>query len=67
MHIQQHTSPGLAHIDAHSLWRFRTTPDEVQRCTVRRLALCGLQEEEIAARTGWSADRVRRVIREEIA
>lgn len=65
MYVPQHKSSGSAHID-DNLWRFRATPDDVQRCTVRRLALCGLPDHEIAARTGWSVDRVRRVMREEI-
>jgi len=50
-----------------SIWNFRATPQEVQRCTVRRLALCGLPDHEIAARTGWPIDRVRSVMREDVA
>lgn len=46
-------------------WHFRVMPPEVQRGAVRRLALSGLAEEDIAARTGWSVDSVRRVILED--
>jgi hypothetical protein len=46
-------------------WHFRAMPPEVQRGAVRRLALSGLSEEDIAARTGWSVDSVRRVILED--
>ena len=47
-----------------SLWHFRAIPDSVQECTVRRLALSGLPDYEIVARTGWPVDRVRRLMRE---
>jgi hypothetical protein len=40
-------------------WHFRALPNDVQRGTIRRLALCGLDEREIAARTGLSVDSVR--------
>jgi hypothetical protein len=46
-------------------WHFRAMPPEVQRGAIRRLALSGLPEEDIAARTGWSADSVRRVVLED--
>jgi hypothetical protein len=42
-------------------------PHEEQESTVRRLAVCGLPEQEIAARTGWSIDRVDQVMREQFA
>ena len=46
-------------------WHFRAMPPEVQRGAIRRLALSGLAEEDIAARTGWSVDSVRRAILED--
>ena len=54
---------GSARIDTRSLWLFRALPDEEQESTVRRLAVFGLPSDDIAARTGWSADRVRQVMR----
>ena len=63
MQTGKHDSPGSARVDPQILWRFRATPDEVQQCSVRRLALCGLPDYEIAARTGWSIQRVREEIR----
>jgi hypothetical protein len=44
---------------------FGVMPLETQRVTVRRLVLSGLQHEEIAARTGWSSEAVRRFIAED--
>ncbi len=43
-------------------WHFRAMPPEVQRGAIRRLALSGVAEEDIAARTGWSVESVRRAI-----
>ena len=54
---------GSARKEARSLWLFRALPDEEQESTVRRLAVFGLASDDIAARTGWSADRVRQVMR----
>jgi hypothetical protein len=65
MQIQQQSSPGSVELDRQSLWHFRVLPAEAQRCTVRRLTLCGFSDEEIAARTGWPLDRVRQVRREQ--
>ena len=47
------------------LWHFRALPQDVQRVTIRRLALSGLSHEEIAARIGLPQDVVRRVIAED--
>lgn len=63
MQTGKHDSLGAARLDQQTLWHFRAIPDEVQRCSVRRLALCGLPDHEIAARTGWSIQRVREEIR----
>ena len=54
---------GSAGKEARSLWLFRALPDEEQESTVRRLAVFGLPSDDIAARTGWSVDRVRQVMR----
>lgn len=46
-------------------WHFRAMPPDAQRGAIRRLALSGLTEENIAARTGWSVDSVRRAVLED--
>jgi hypothetical protein len=46
-------------------WYFRAMPTDAQRGAIRRLALSGFTEEDIAARTGLSADVVRRAVRED--
>ena len=58
-------SESSAVLGGQSIWHFRAIPDDVQRCTVRRLMLCGLSEAEIAARTGLPVERIRQVMREE--
>jgi len=65
MQIEKQLSSRYTQLDP-GVWYFRSTPDEVQRCTVRRLALCGLPDYEIAARTGWPLDRIRKVMREDV-
>ena len=50
--------PGRASVGSLLHWHFRAMPPEVQRGAIRRLALSGLAEEDIAARIGWSVDRV---------
>ncbi|MFC4307776.1 hypothetical protein ACFPN2_01670 [Steroidobacter flavus] len=59
--------PGTSGVAADSPmhWHFRALPDEVQRGTIRRLAISGLHEREIAARTGLSIDSVRRAVAED--
>jgi hypothetical protein len=57
--------PGIASVDSPLHWHFRAMPREVQRGVIRRLALSGVADEDIAARTGWSVDRVRRVVQED--
>jgi hypothetical protein len=44
---------------------FRVMPSDVQRGAIRRLALSGLRDDEIAARIGWPIDSVRRAIAED--
>jgi hypothetical protein len=44
---------------------FLVQPSEAQRTAVRRLALSGMPDHDIAAATGWSVDNVRRVIAED--
>ncbi len=46
-------------------WHFRALPHDVQRVTIRRLALSGLREQEIAIRTGLPEESVRRAIAED--
>lgn len=57
--------PGIASVGSPVQWHFRAMPPEVQRGAIRRLALSGVADEDIAARTGWSVDRVRRVVQED--
>jgi len=45
--------------------QFQRLPPEAQRVTVWRLAWSGLPPEQIAERTGWSAEQVRRAMHEE--
>jgi hypothetical protein len=42
--------------------QFRSIPSDAQRATLRRLALRGLDDVEIAALTGWTPDQVRTVL-----
>ena len=57
--------PGIASVGSPLHWHFRAMPPEVQRGVIRRLALSGVADDDIAARTGWSVDRVRRVVQED--
>ena len=57
------TSAALAGSPVH--WHFRALPDDVQRVTIRRLALSGLREKDIAIRTGLPEESVRRAISED--
>jgi DNA-directed RNA polymerase specialized sigma24 family protein len=47
--------------------RFRQLPPEAQRAALWRLAWSGLAPEQIAERTGWSVEQVRRAMHEELA
>jgi len=64
MQTFERSSTSSPPVEQWNSWHFTATPDDVQRCTVRRLALCGLPAEEIAARTGWTIDRVRQAMPE---
>jgi hypothetical protein len=45
--------------------QFQRLPPEVKRAALWRLAWTGLTIEQIAQRTGWSVEQVRRAIDEE--
>ena len=45
--------------------QFQRLPPEAQRATLWRLAWSGLAPEQIAERTGWPAEQVRRAMHEE--
>ena len=47
--------------------QFQRLPPEAQRAALWRLAWSGLAPEQIAERTGWSAEQVRRAMRDEVA
>jgi len=42
--------------------QFRLLTPDAQRSAIRRLALSGLDDEEIAEKTGWSAAAAREVL-----
>ena len=46
-------------------FQFRAMPTEAQRGAIRRLALSGFAEQDIAAKTGLSLDVVRRAVRDD--
>lgn len=46
--------------------QFKRLPPEAQRATLWRLAWSGLPPEQIAERTGLSAEQVRRAMHEEV-
>ena len=43
--------------------QFRLLTQDAQRSAIRRLALSGLDDEEIAEKTGWTESQVREVLR----
>jgi len=45
---------------------FRRLPPEAQRAALWRLAWSGLSPEQIALRTGWSVEQVRRAMHDEL-
>jgi DNA-directed RNA polymerase specialized sigma24 family protein len=47
--------------------QFQRLPPEAQRATLWRLAWSGLTPEQIAGRTGWSTEQVRRAMHDELA
>jgi hypothetical protein len=46
-------------MDRRTRFEFNLWAPEAQRSAIRRLALSGLDDDEIAARTGWTAAQVR--------
>lgn len=46
-------------------WHFRAMPSDIQRGAIRRLALSGLTDSEIAVQIGWPVERVRQTIAED--
>lgn len=49
-------------MDRKTKLQFRLLTPDAQRSAIRRLALSGLDDEEIAARTGWTATDIRGVL-----
>jgi DNA-directed RNA polymerase specialized sigma24 family protein len=47
--------------------QFQRLPPEAQRAALWRLAWSGLAPEQIAERTGWSAEQVRRAMHDELS
>jgi len=47
--------------------QFQRLPAEAQRAALWRLALSGLTPEQVAARTGWPVEQIRRAIDEGVA
>jgi DNA-directed RNA polymerase specialized sigma24 family protein len=47
--------------------QFQRLPPEARRATLWRLAWSGLTPEQIAKRTGWTAEQVRRAMHDELA
>ena len=65
MDTLEHGSTGVAPLGSPVHWHFRALPREAQRGAIRRLALSGLNEDQIAASTGLPVDSVRRAIAED--
>jgi hypothetical protein len=65
MDTTEYTSTSATALGSPVHWHLRALPHDVQRGIIRRLALSGLQEEQIAARTGLSVENVRRAISED--
>ena len=49
-------------MDKRAQLQFRRLTADAQRSAIRRLALRGLSDEEIAQETGWFASDIRRVL-----
>ena len=47
--------------------QFQRLPPEAQRAALWRLAWTGLAPEQIAKRTGWTPEQVRRAMHDELA
>ncbi len=49
-------------MDRKAQLQFRSLSADAQRCAIRRLALGGLDDEEIASITGWTTTEIRCVL-----
>jgi len=49
-------------MDRKTWLQFRLLTEDAQRSAIRRLALSGLDDEDIAERTGWSSTEIRGVL-----
>jgi hypothetical protein len=49
-------------MDQKTRLQFKLLTPDAQRSAIRRLALSGLDDDEIAGRTGWTAAQVRSVL-----
>jgi len=49
-------------MDRKAQLQFRLLTPDAQRSAIRRLALSGLDDDEIARKTGWTAAAVRHVL-----
>ena len=65
MNTTEYSSTGVTAFGSPVHRHLRALPHDVQRGILRRLALSGLQEEQIAARTGLSVETVQRAISED--
>jgi hypothetical protein len=65
MQVVDQDSAGNSALGSPVYWHFRALPEDVRRVTIRRLALSGLRDHEIAARTGLPEETVRRVVSED--
>jgi hypothetical protein len=65
MDTTEYTSTSAAAVGSPVHWHLRTLPQDVRRGIIRRLALSGLREDQIAASTGLSVENVQRAISED--
>jgi hypothetical protein len=65
MQTLERSSTDPASLGSPVVWHFRALPPDVQRVTIRRLALSGLRHDEIAMRIGLPRETVLRVIAED--
>jgi hypothetical protein len=63
MNMVQGPTESVRNLPLH--WHFRAMPSDIQRGAIRRLALSGLADSDIAARIGWPVERVRQTIAED--
>ena len=65
METLKQSSDDAASFGSPMLWHFRALPQDVQRVTIRRLALSGKSHEQIAVRTGLPPEAVQRAVSED--